>query len=70
MFIVGCLTAMRKGEIVAVGNQGPRAAVIAPDKQSVHLPAALTKTKTGRKVDLNAQSSAAPVRLQGCIAEK
>ena len=68
MFIVGCLTGMRKGEIVAVGDQGPRAAVIAPDKQSVHLPAALTKT--GRKVDLNAQASAALVRLQGCIAEK
>ena len=51
MFIVGCLTAMRKGEIVAVGDQGPRAAVIAPDKQSVHLPAALTKTKTGRYHD-------------------
>ena len=70
MFIVGCLTGMRKGEIVAVGDQGPRAAVIAPDKQSVHLPAALTKTKTGRKVDLNAQASAALVRLQGCIASE
>ena len=70
MFIVGCLTGMRKGEIVAVGDQGPRAAVIAPDKQSVHLPAGLTKTKTGRKVDLNAQASAALVRLRDCIAKE
>lgn len=61
MFIVGCLTGMRKGEIVAVGDQGPRAAIIAPDKQRVHLPVALTKT--GRKVDLNAQASAALVQL-------
>ena len=63
MFIVGCLTGMLKGEIVAVGDQGSRAAVIAPDKQSVYLPSPLTKTKTGRKVDLNAQASAAFVRL-------
>ncbi len=70
MFIVGCLTGMRKGEFVAVGDQGPRAAVIASDKQSVNLPVALTKTKTGRKIDLNAQASATLVRLRGCIAEK
>ena len=70
IFIVGCLTGVRKGEIITVGNAGSRAAVIAPDKQSVHLPALLTKSKTGRKVDLNAQASGALVRLRGCIAEK
>ena len=70
IFIVGCLTGMRKGEIVAVGGQGPRAAIIAPDKQSFHPPAGLTKTKKGRKVDLNAQASAALVRLRDCIAKE
>ncbi len=70
MFILGCLTGMLKSEIIAVGDQGPRAKVIAPDKQSVHLPAGLTKTKTGRKVDLNAKASAALVRRRDCIAKE
>ena len=63
MVIVGVLTGMRKGEIVALGD----VAEISACGTEIYLPSSLTKTKKERYVPLNDKAYEAAVRLRECI---